>query len=174
MSLGLVADNLESISNSQFKSVIKVDNHAAGWASTNRRLAEISTCAALATMNEEFSTATHLARFLGVKIEGAWFCDRGIVHSVLAVLKFIPGCWKRSRVNHALLFGVHVSSPLAWVSISVYVPFTWSTNKVTSVLVVSVCLSWSAGKSLTALSKASTFMGMWHFQELRCTKYRTD
>ncbi len=86
MSLGFVAYNLESISNSQFKSVIKVDDNTAGRASTNRRLAKISAGAALATMNEEFSTATHLARFLGIKIEGAWSGNRGIVHSILAVL----------------------------------------------------------------------------------------
>ena len=168
MILWFIVDNLECIAHSQLKSVIQVNDHASSRAPADRWLTEVPARAALAPMHEEGTPPAHLLRFLWVKVKSAGPCDRGVMHRILAVAKFILGGGEGAGVAHTLFLRVHVSRALSGVPVGVHVPVPTASNEVARVLVVGVGLSWSGGEGLAALSQTRTFMIVsWsHFQEL--------
>ena len=104
-------------------------------------------------MNEEASSATHLAWLLRIQVERAWLGNGRVMHCVFAVSKLVLGCWKRAGVNNALFGWVHVPILLSRVSMSIYGPIAGTTDKVSSILVISVVLSRACLECLAALSQ---------------------
>ena len=117
--LGLVLDYLQGISYSQFLPILHAENDTAGGAATDWRVRGVSCGAALAAMDKEAATATHLRRLLRVQVEGARLGDGRVMHGVLAVPEFILGSGQWARVDHALLGWIHVAFILPRVGMRV-------------------------------------------------------
>ena len=67
--LALVLVHNYDVSNSKFLTIGEIDDNAAGRATSNGGLAEISRGAALATVNKEGASATHLIGLLRIEVE---------------------------------------------------------------------------------------------------------
>ena len=83
--LSLVLMHDYDVSNSKLLAMVEIDDNASFGAATNGRLAEVSCSAALATMDKESASATHLLRLLRIQVERAWACYGRVVHGILAI-----------------------------------------------------------------------------------------
>ena len=145
---------MEDVANSEFLSIFNADDDAASGATTNRRVWLITWGATLAPVDKEAASATHLWGFLRIKIESAWLGNGRIMHGVFAVAELIFCSRQRPSVDYTLLCGIHVSLVLPWISMSINLICTSSTNEVTSILVISVGHCWTRVKSLATFGQA--------------------
>ena len=122
--LGLILDYLQRVSHSQFLPILHAEDDTAGGAATDWRVRGVSCGAALAAMDEEAATATHLGRLLRVQVEGARLGDGRVMHGVLTVPELILGSGQRACVDHALLRWIHVAIILPRVGMCVDRPVT--------------------------------------------------
>ena len=67
--LALILMHNYDVSNSKLLTMVEIDDNAPFGAATYGRLAEVSCSAALATMDEESASTTHLLRLLRIQVE---------------------------------------------------------------------------------------------------------
>ena len=130
--------HIDYVPNSQLHPMIHIDDHASSRTAANWWLTLISSCAALAAVHEEGTTAAHLIGLLRIEVEGARTGHGGVVHGVLAVGKLVLGRRQGPGVNNALFFRVHVARALSRVTMGINMPIIRATDEVPGVLIVGV------------------------------------
>lgn len=103
--MGLVMFDDDGVPHSELQPVLVVDHNASSRAPCSWWNLGVPCCTTVTPMNKEVSSPAHLARLLGLQIEGTWSGNIG-VHHVLAVGYFVLGSRERADVDHTLFVRV--------------------------------------------------------------------